>query len=147
LIAAADSMAEVGWDVFVQYGHSRPPRVAVGAAFMSRGELDELMRGADRVVTHGGPATVLQALENGKAPFVCPRSPELGEHVDDHQQLFARHLDRHGMAVIVEHPEGLVDLLAGPEAARVDLTTRGRRVAENRERLARDLDAWLASLR
>ena len=51
------------------------------------------------VVTHAGPATVMDVLECGKTPVVIPRDPDFGEHVDDHQMRFAERLLKDGGVV------------------------------------------------
>jgi len=55
--------------------------------------LDALAREARAVVTHAGPGSVLSALGAGAPVIVVPRDPARGEHVDDHQLRFARHLE------------------------------------------------------
>lgn len=87
-VAAASAPA----DCLVQYGTSRPPAHARGTAYLGHGELAELMAHARVVVCHGGPSTIVEARRHGHRPIVVPRSPGLGEHVDDHQQRFARRL-------------------------------------------------------
>ncbi len=80
----------------VQYGTSSKPRLAQGVPTTGRSELDELMREADVVVTHGGPATITEVRRFGKLPLVVARDPRLGEHVDHHQQRFTRRMDASG---------------------------------------------------
>ncbi|MCZ2402948.1 hypothetical protein IV498_07055 [Paenarthrobacter sp. Z7-10] len=76
--------------VTVQYGHSFAPSVAVGHSFLSPRDLDEVVGSSDIVITHGGPASISSARAAGHLPLVLARDPRLGEHVDDHQQRFAR---------------------------------------------------------
>lgn len=40
------------------------------------------------IISHGGPATIYQAILAGKAPYVLPRKKAFVEHVDDHQVFF-----------------------------------------------------------
>lgn len=49
------------------------------------------------IVSHGGPATIYQALAVGKVPWVLPRDPTYGEHVNDHQMHFVSDLARQGV--------------------------------------------------
>lgn len=81
----------------VQYGSSRPPRHAEGHAYLEHQELGRLMDEAAVIVSHGGPTTIAEARRRGVKPVVVPRSPELGEHVDDHQQLFCARLAASGL--------------------------------------------------
>jgi len=81
----------------MQYGTSHPPTVAEGKDFFPSDDLQALMAEAAVVVTQGGPMGVFEARDNGAVPIVVPRSHELGEHVDNHQQAFGRKLAADGM--------------------------------------------------
>ncbi|QGN49362.1 glycosyltransferase [Micromonospora sp. WMMD558] len=96
----------------VQHGHTRAPGVPGAVPFLGHEELQAAMSGADLVVCHGGPATILEARRHGRLPIVVPRDPARGEHVDDHQLLFARRLGAAGMVVLCETREALVEALA-----------------------------------
>lgn len=87
---------------FVQSGTSRSPRHAPGSPYLDYEEMIARMRDAVAIVTHGGPATIIQARQLGKLPIVVPRRAGKGEHVDDHQWRFAQRLDQKGDAVLVE---------------------------------------------
>lgn len=54
---------------------------------------------ADLVVAHAGVGSVLSAWDSGHCPVLLPRRASHREHVDDHQLLIARELDRRGLAV------------------------------------------------
>ncbi len=84
----------------VQYGASAPPLRADGVALLSHDDLQAAMAEATVVVTHGGPATITEARSYGHVPICVPRDPSRGEHVDDHQQRFARHLADAGLVVV-----------------------------------------------
>lgn len=99
-------------DVFVQHGSSTPPRVAAGAKLLPLDDLRARFRAADAIVTHGGPATIMDAIDAGCTPLVVPRRPELGEHVDDHQVLFTERLAREGRIVVVDDDVELASRLA-----------------------------------
>ncbi|MBT1002468.1 hypothetical protein KIH31_07615 [Paenarthrobacter sp. DKR-5] len=94
-------------DVVVQHGHSPAPRVASGVAFLGPADLAALMSGSDIVVSHGGPATISGARASGHLPLVLARDPRLGEHVDDHQQRFARWSGQRSLVVCVESVQEL----------------------------------------
>jgi UDP-N-acetylglucosamine transferase subunit ALG13 len=56
---------------------------------------DEFLATVDRaevVIAHAGPGTLAAIRAAGKVAVVVPRSPPFGEHVDDHQELYARRL-------------------------------------------------------
>lgn len=96
----------------VQHGHTRAPEVPGAVPFLGHDALQSAMAGADLVVCHGGPATILEARRHGHLPIVVPRDPSQGEHVDDHQQLFARRLGAAGMVALCESRDELRDTLA-----------------------------------
>jgi UDP-N-acetylglucosamine transferase subunit ALG13 len=98
-------------ELIVQHGHTRAPGVSGAVPFLGHDALQDAMSDADLVVCHGGPATILEARRHGHQPIVVPRDPTRGEHVDDHQQLFARRLDAAGMVVLCEIREALYDAL------------------------------------
>ncbi|WP_324649585.1 glycosyltransferase [Georgenia sp. H159] len=88
--------AEVLWQVGVTDCTGLPVdgRVDVPAA-----ELHEAIGRADLVIAHAGIGSCLTALDAGRCPVVLPRRQSFDEHVDDHQELIARELDRRGLAV------------------------------------------------
>ena len=64
------------------------------------------------VITHGGPASFMAALERNKTPIVMPRLKKYNEHVNDHQDYFCREVEkRFGNINVVENKEGLVNVL------------------------------------
>jgi UDP-N-acetylglucosamine transferase subunit ALG13 len=105
----ADAVDQV--DMLVQYGQSRPPTIPGAVPFLGHAELQAAMSRAGLVVCHGGPATILEARRHGHRPLVVPRDPGHGEHVDDHQQLFARRLAAAGMVEICETRDALAAAL------------------------------------
>jgi UDP-N-acetylglucosamine transferase subunit ALG13 len=90
------------WDVQIQHGRTRPPVHGNGFAFSDHARLQQLFELSDVIVTHGGPATITEARRLGHRPIVVPRDPRLGEHVDNHQQLFARRLGSSGVVELAE---------------------------------------------
>ncbi len=111
-------------EVFMQFGTAAPPSSGAGAALVSHSELLDMIVGADVVVTHGGPSTVMDVRSSGRVPIVVARDPALGEHVDLHQQRFAAYLAEQGMARLASTEEGLSELiragLADPAGSRLD---------------------------
>jgi UDP-N-acetylglucosamine transferase subunit ALG13 len=47
---------------------------------------------ADVVISHAGPGSLSAIRLSGKVPIVVPRSQRHGEHVDDHQEIYAQRL-------------------------------------------------------
>jgi UDP-N-acetylglucosamine transferase subunit ALG13 len=116
------SAAHPSWQVEVQHGATPAPGYGRPFAFCGHDELQGLFAAADVVVTHGGPATISQARAAGHVPVVVPRQPALGEHVDEHQVLFARRLAAAGVVLLAETEAALAPALdaarAGPGARR-----------------------------
>ncbi|WP_307812894.1 glycosyltransferase [Micromonospora coerulea] len=95
----------------LQYGHSRAPRLPEAAPFLGHEELQRAMAEATLVISHGGPATITEARRTGHLPIVVPRDPTRQEHVDNHQQLFARRLGAAGLVRLCESEAELVAAL------------------------------------
>lgn len=115
LIDWVDAWLEAGAagrvDCVVQHGTSKAPRLARGGALIPHEELQQLMRDADVVVSHGGPTTIMEARRRGLVPVVVPRDGAAGEHVDNHQQLFAARMADKGLAVVAGSQAELADVL------------------------------------
>jgi UDP-N-acetylglucosamine transferase subunit ALG13 len=115
------------------------PRHAKAIGVVGVDEFERMMEAATRVVTHGGPGTILQALALGRQPIVVPRDPRLGEHVDGHQQRFVAWLAGRRDIVPVATFDELRDALARPEdrvgrlAADLAAVARVRRIIHGSE--------------
>lgn len=83
--------------ILCQHGASRPSTAGRAVDYLENEQMLALMRNSRAVITHGGPATVFEARRQGHVPLCVPRDPTLGEHVDGHQQRFARFLAREGL--------------------------------------------------
>jgi UDP-N-acetylglucosamine transferase subunit ALG13 len=110
--------------LLVQHGHTAAPALPGAVPFLGNAALREAMGRAALVVCHGGPGTITEARGRGRLPIVVPRDASLGEHVDNHQQLFTRRLHADGLVRLCEHEgdlrKALVDGLADPAAFAVD---------------------------
>lgn len=89
LIKEVDRLVETGIikdEVFIQTGYSTyEPKFCKWSSLISFDKMNELMQTSDIIITHGGPATFMSAIANGKKPIVVPRQEKYGEHVNDHQ--------------------------------------------------------------
>ncbi|MCO4558245.1 multidrug MFS transporter [Streptococcus infantarius] len=94
LIQEVDHLVETGVikdDVFIQTGYSTyEPKFCKWLSLISFDKMNELMETSDIIITHGGPATFMSAIANGKKPIVVPRQEKYDEHVNDHQVDFAQ---------------------------------------------------------
>ena len=96
LIQEVDHLVETGVikeEVFIQTGYSiYEPKFCQWSRLISFDQMSKFMQKADIIITHGGPATFMSAITNGKKPIVVPRQEKFGEHVNDHQVDFARNV-------------------------------------------------------
>ncbi|MCY7396862.1 MAG: hypothetical protein LH468_12075 [Nocardioides sp.] len=133
----------------VQHGMTRPPRVAEGRVHLAHDDLVTLLSEAVVVVWHGGPGLITEAREAGHVPLCGPRDPRLGEHVDGHQQRFARvigeaHVVRTITSLEAFDEELATALLAAPGPDPATMTTTLVRDAA-RAQVAADLDHLMLS--
>lgn len=146
LVAALDALAAAeDVEVWIQHGAAAPPRRAAGAALVAREELACRIAEGDVVVCHGGPGAIWDALGMRKPTVVVPRMRSHGEHVDDHQVAFARHLGRHGWVVVVENVHdlaGAIERAVGLPAYEISSQAN-----EAVARIAAHLDALVANNR
>lgn len=105
LIREIDELKEEGVitsDIFIQVGFSDyQPRFCRWERFLSYDEMNNLMEKADIIITHGGPATFMNVIANGKKPVVVPRRKKFGEHVNDHQLDFCKRIVQEGYDLVV----------------------------------------------
>lgn len=94
LVKAIDDLAAAGVlteEVIIQTGYSTyTPRHCASAPFFPYGKMQQLVREARIVITHGGPSSFLMPIKYCKVPIVVPRMRCFGEHVNDHQVSFCR---------------------------------------------------------
>ena len=98
---------EMAARTLVQHGTSSPSKHAVNADLLSYSELQTAMEDAELVLSHGGPATIFEARKRGHLPLCIARNPMLGEHVDNHQEVFVEYLGNAGLVQPVASEEHL----------------------------------------
>ena len=83
-------------------------------------------RNARMIIMHGGPSSIIQALQEGKIPIVVPRQKKYDEHINDHQLEFCRAVSkRYNNIILIEDITELenaivnYDRLAGERKASV----------------------------
>jgi UDP-N-acetylglucosamine transferase subunit ALG13 len=117
------ALAHPAHQCLVQRGTSVRPETCASDRYVAYEDLVESMRASTVIVTHGGPATIMEARAYGRLPVVVPRRPDLGEHVDDHQIRFSRWMAGRGQVLLAETEEELrrqLDLaFADPTSARI----------------------------
>lgn len=112
LVEWADRLAEEGHDVLVQYGTSPAPRLARGVPSLTRAQMDAYSPRVGALVCQGGPSLIMEWLRRSHLPIVVPRDPVLGEHIDQHQQLFADFMLQRGWVRRADDYAGLRAALA-----------------------------------
>jgi UDP-N-acetylglucosamine transferase subunit ALG13 len=109
LVQCVDRLASGADETFfIQYGyHTKLPVHAAGECLIDREKMENLIREARIVITHGGPGSISACFDANKIPIVVPRQHPFGEHVDDHQLLFCRRLAISKRIILVEDIAGL----------------------------------------
>lgn len=105
LIKKVDELKENGViqeEVIVQKGYSKyTPKKCTCYDLIPWEKMQELNKEARIVITHGGPASFVDVLKNGKIPIVVPRQKEFGEHVNNHQLDFCRKLIEKNVSIVL----------------------------------------------
>ena len=77
--------------VIVQTGFSTYiPEHCEAHKMMSFEKMQQALKEARIVITHGGPSSFIEALQFGKVPIVVPRQEKFNEHVNNHQVDFTK---------------------------------------------------------
>ncbi|NHC33912.1 glycosyltransferase [Scytonema millei] len=69
---------------------------------LSRHEMYAAAQQASLVISHAGQGSTRMLAEMGACFVLLPRLKRYGEHVDDHQLLFARAVEKHGIQHCIE---------------------------------------------
>lgn len=101
-------------DVVMQIGFTQyKPKYCKWQKLFPYSEMKEMMQKARIVITHGGPASFIMALQEGKTPIVVPRMAKYNEHVNDHQVDFSLAVnERYKNLIVVEDVENLGSIIS-----------------------------------
>lgn len=91
---------------------------------------------AEVLIMHAGAGSVIHALAAGKMPVVAPRLACYGEHVNNHQQEFARELAKLGRIILIEDMADLQAAIA--EAGAQQLISHNKQAPPELVRLIAD---------
>ncbi|MGG4405948.1 PssE/Cps14G family polysaccharide biosynthesis glycosyltransferase [Geobacillus stearothermophilus] len=81
--------------VIIQLGYTKyKPQFCEWMEMIGFDEMHNYVKQANIVITHGGPGSIFLPLQYKKIPIVVPRQKEYGEHVDNHQVLFTKRLEK-----------------------------------------------------
>lgn len=96
----------------IQRGTSKESENWKSESLIPHADLLEMFAKSQVVVSHGGPSTVMDIRKSGKLPIVVPRDPTFGEHVDNHQMLFAEHMKNAEIAKVANSKDELFDFIS-----------------------------------
>ena len=116
LFIQLDKLVESGdikEEIFAQIGYSNYiPKNYKYKKMIGYDEMDEYMRKSNIVITHGGPGSIFHPLQYRKIPIVVPRNPDFNEHVDNHQILFTKRLDKNSKIIGVYDIKDLNNIIS-----------------------------------
>lgn len=88
--------------VIIQGGYSQyKPKNFENKKIIDYKKMDEYIKEARIVITHGGPGSIFNVLKYKKIPIVVPRDSKYNEHVDNHQILFTNRLEKENKIIAV----------------------------------------------
>ncbi|MGP8310867.1 glycosyltransferase [Enterocloster aldenensis] len=78
-------------EIIMQTGFSTyEPQYCKWSKLFSYKEMEQNVKNARIVITHGGPASFIMPMRIGKIPIVVPRQYQFNEHVNNHQVEFTK---------------------------------------------------------
>ena len=112
LVKAVDELVADGTikeEVIIQKGYSDyEPKHCKSYILISYKDMQKYYDEARVIITHGGPASFMGALERNKTPIVMPRLKKYGEHVNNHQDFFCREVEKRMKSIkVVENKNEL----------------------------------------
>ncbi len=95
-------------EIYAQYGASTYEPVHMkGERFMDRESFAHRIEQCDMLITHGGEGTVMSGIAAGKKVVAVPRYGKYGEHLNDHQLMIVRAMEKLGHIVAVYDTDNL----------------------------------------
>lgn len=91
-------------DIIMQIGFSTyEPKYCNWSKLYSYEQMNQYVKEARIVITHGGPSSFIMPLKLGKIPIVVPRQSKYNEHVNNHQLDFANTVEkRQGNIIVID---------------------------------------------
>ena len=107
-------------------------------------EMIKNVKEARSVITHGGPASFMMALQEEKIPIVVPRQKRYEEHVNDHQVEFSRFIEeKQKNIIVVEEIDTLEKVITSYEKTAAAL---GQKQSSNNQRFNEKFEAIVDKL-
>ena len=79
--------------------------------FIDYDKMNEYVKKADLVITHGGTGSITGPLKQGKVVIACARKSEFKEHVDNHQEQIVDVLSKEGYILSLDENNKLDNIL------------------------------------
>lgn len=67
--------------------------------FTYQNQMEELIKSADIIITHGGVGTIIEGINLGKKIIAVPRLKKYKEHVNDHQLQIIQNFNDNGYII------------------------------------------------
>lgn len=136
LIKAVDDLVADGTikeEVVIQKGFSDyEPKNCKAYKLIGYKEMQNYYDKAHTIITHGGPASFMAALERNKTPIVMPRQKKYDEHVNDHQYDFCNEVEkRFGNIIVVEDKKDLGNALRASVSKKKDNSSNNAKFNES----------------
>ena len=80
-------------------------------SFINYDEMQEYIKKADLIITHGGTGSILLPLQYNKKVIACARLCKYKEHINDHQCELVSIFDKEGYILELHEDESLDDVL------------------------------------
>lgn len=131
-VAGLKASGQIAEDVLIQTGVGSTPISGVTNHETLRfEEIQDLLKRASIVVSHGGTGSIITALREGCHVIVMPRLPQLGEVYDDHQVEITAAFELRGLIQSASDPDSLLRAIeATRQRQRVTATTEPQALAE-----------------
>ncbi len=117
--------------------------------FLSPNQFLTLIKKADKIIIHGGPATILLAVKHFKfMPLVIPRLAKYKEHVNNHQLFFVKYLrnklpnNLKKYFVINEKIDGIINKYL-TEENKTNKLNKFLFIANDKSKLLKNLDLYI----
>lgn len=104
LLKKIDNLIEIGCideEVIIQSGFSKyVTKYCKSERIIPYSEMIKNIKEARIIITHGGPATFIMPLQEGKIPIVVPRQKQYNEHINNHQVEFVQSISKRMGSII-----------------------------------------------
>ncbi len=148
LIEFIDKMKQDGKiedEVVMQIGYSTyEPKYCKWDKLIPYSQMEQNVKNARIVITHGGPASFIMPLRMGKIPVVVPRQHDFDEHVNNHQVEFAKEVSERMHTIIpVVNIEELENIIINYDHIVGDMN---HNISSNNARFNEELEKIVESL-